>query len=79
MFCLPLLILGGNGLSAADKALPPAVGDEAKDFKLKDLAGEAVQLHELTQDGPVVVVLRGCPGYQCPVCSAQVGKFSPRR
>ncbi len=59
---------------AADK--PPAVGDEAKDFELASLAGDKVKLSKLTADGPVVlVVLRGFPGYQCPICSKQFGEL----
>ncbi|MEO1525657.1 MAG: peroxiredoxin family protein [Planctomycetota bacterium] len=52
-------------------------GDEAKDFALQAVAGELngdVKLSELKGSGPIVlVVLRGFPGYQCPICSRQVG------
>ena len=35
-----------------------------------------MKLSKLVADGPVVlIVLRGYPGYQCPVCTAQVGQF----
>jgi len=55
---------------------PPKVGDAAKDFALPSLSGETVRLSELTMKGPVVlVVLRGFPGYQCPICNQQVGQF----
>lgn len=38
-----------------------------------------VQLSKQIADGPVVlVVLRGWPGYQCPICSKQVGEFISR-
>jgi peroxiredoxin len=38
------------------------------------LQGEEIQLSELNKETPVVlVVLRGWPGYQCPICSRQVG------
>lgn len=61
---------------AADKANRPAVGDEAKDFELRTLDDEKVKLSKLVAEGPVVlIVLRGYPGYQCPVCTAQVGQF----
>ncbi len=51
----------------------PAVGDKAPDFTLQDLEGQDVTLSKLTADAPVVlVVLRGWPGYQCPICSFQV-------
>ncbi len=57
----------------ADDTAPPAVGDQATDFTLVSLEGEDVTLSKLTENGPVVlVVLRGYPGYQCPICSLQV-------
>jgi thioredoxin-dependent peroxiredoxin len=60
--------------SAAEK--PPAVGDEARDFELSALGGDKVKLSKLTDAGPVVlVVLRGYPGYQCPLCTRQFGEF----
>jgi len=60
--------------NAAEPPLPPKVGDTAPDFKLATPGGEAVQLATLQKQGPVVlVVLRGFPGYQCPICSKQVG------
>lgn len=60
---------------AADSK-PPAVGDVASDFTLNTVTGERTQLAELQKSGPVVlIVLRGFPGYQCPVCNAQVGQF----
>ena len=38
-----------------------------------------MSLKEATADGPVVVVvLRGYPGYQCPLCSEQVGSLANR-
>ena len=65
-----------EGLFARDNAGRPAVGDEAADFELKTLQDDKVQLSKLVADGPVVlVVLRGFPGYQCPVCNSQVGQF----
>jgi peroxiredoxin len=49
-------------------------GETAPEFALDPLEGAKVRLSELTHQGPVVlVVLRGYPGYQCPICSAQVG------
>jgi peroxiredoxin len=59
---------------AAEKI--PAVGDTAKDFELANLDGKKIKLSTLTDSGPVVlVVLRGWPGYQCPICSRQFGEF----
>jgi len=62
--------------SAAAAEKPPAVGGEAKDFELVAIGGEKVKLSKLTDAGPVVlVVLRGYPGYQCPLCTRQVGEL----
>jgi peroxiredoxin len=59
---------------AAEPPMPPKVGDTAPDFKLATPGGEAVQLATVLRQGPVVlVVLRGFPGYQCPICTKQVG------
>lgn len=61
--------------TAAEPKLP-AVGDEAADFELPRLSGETAKLSALAKEGPVVVVvLRGWPGYQCPLCTRQVGQF----
>ena len=62
--------------SAVASEKPPAIGDVAKDFTLETVDGEKAQLLRLEKEGPVVLlVLRGYPGYQCPVCNAQVGQF----
>ena len=54
----------------------PQVGDSVSNFELKSIAGETVTLASVTKQGPaVIVVLRGYPGYQCPLCSRQVGDF----
>lgn len=51
-----------------------AVGKKAEDFKLKTIQGDEVQLKEILKSNAVVlVVLRGWPGYQCPLCTKQVG------
>ena len=55
---------------------PPAVGDMAPALELKGFDSETVKLEEVIRKGPVVVmVLRGNPGYQCPLCTRQVGEF----
>ncbi|MFO0957901.1 MAG: peroxiredoxin family protein [Isosphaeraceae bacterium] len=55
---------------------PPRVGAAAPDFALESVAGGQIKLSEAVARGPVVlVVLRGYPGYQCPICSAQVGEL----
>lgn len=81
---IPVAVLVGVAICTAGLAiaaddvssLPPAVGDEAPDFSLTRLDGEMFKLSELTKKSPVVLlVLRGYPEYQCPVCSKQVGRF----
>jgi peroxiredoxin len=69
---------GGRGEAVPGKELPhpPKVGMEAPKFELANLEGKRVSLQKLTAKGPVVVlVLRGWPGYQCPICNRQVGEF----
>lgn len=73
-------------LAPALAASPPQPGERAPDFTLQTLDGKPVALQALTRTQPVVlVVLRGWPGYQCPVCMRQVrdyivhaGKFAER-
>jgi peroxiredoxin len=68
-------VVAGPALLAAE-GMPPAVGEKAPDFTLSAIGGEAVKLTDLVKRGPVVlVVLRGWPGYQCPICNTQVGRF----
>lgn len=62
--------------NAACAAETPGVGAVAPEFALRSVAGERVQLKALREKGPVVlVVLRGYPGYQCPLCTRQVNEF----
>lgn len=71
-----LCVLLTTPLSTHAADVPPKVGDIAADFELQALSGEKVRLFETLKTGPVVlVVLRGFPGYQCPVCNQQVGQF----
>lgn len=59
-----------------EKKAPPAVGESASDFELAGLDKTKVSLAKLAERGPVVVlVLRGYPGYQCPLCTKQVAQF----
>ena len=54
----------------------PGVGDPAPDFSLRSIRGAEMKLSNVTAKGPVVLlVLRGFPGYQCPICSRQVQDF----
>ena len=60
----------------AGAAGPPAQGDTAPDFTLRTLDDQPIELKPLTAKSPVVlVVLRGWPGYQCPLCTRQVNDF----
>jgi peroxiredoxin len=58
------------------EGIGPKVGDEAKDFELAAIGGEKAKLSKMIVAGPVVlVVLRGYPGYQCPICTKQFAEF----
>jgi peroxiredoxin len=66
----------GRALPGKEPPHPPAVGEKAPDLRLKNLDGDEVDLGQLTERHSVVLlVLRGWPGYQCPICSRQVGEF----
>jgi peroxiredoxin Q/BCP len=68
---LSLILLASQAVGAQ-----PAVGDKAADFSLSTPAGATVSLSGLLKSGPaVVVVLRGYPGYQCPICTQQVASL----
>jgi peroxiredoxin len=63
-------------INAARAGEIPKVGQVAADFTLETPAGKKVHLTDATAKGPVLlVVLRGYPGYQCPICSAQVNEL----
>jgi thioredoxin-dependent peroxiredoxin len=63
-------------LLLAGAASPPAVGGTAPNFTLSTLEDKPIELERLTAKKPVVlVVLRGWPGYQCPLCTRQVNDF----
>ena len=63
-------------LISAKGATPPKVGEAAPNFTLNTLDGRSVELRKLTAKSRVVlVVLRGWPGYQCPLCERQVQDF----
>src|SRR5262245_20868214 len=74
--CKVALALLACALPLALHAAPPKVGDKAPDFALKTLDDQTVRLSDLTATGKVVlVVLRGWPGYQCPLCTRQVQDY----
>ncbi len=74
---LPLLAAGVFACSiVVNAAEPPKVGDKAPDFTLKTLDDQSVTLSDLTASNKVVlIVLRGWPGYQCPICERQVEDY----
>ena len=60
-------------------AAPPEPGALAPDFTLQGLDGRSTTLSALTAKSTVVlIVLRGYPGYQCPICNRQVGELIGR-
>ena len=70
---LPVLM---TAAMASAFASPPSIGDKAPDFALSTLQGTMVRLSEVLSPNPIVlVVLRGYPGYQCPLCNRQVQDF----
>jgi peroxiredoxin len=63
----------------AEESMPPAVGEKAPDFALKSIDGTTISRTSSLKSGPMVlVVLRGYPGYQCPICNMQVGDLLKR-
>jgi len=73
-------LLLGAACFASSAAEIPKPREKAPDFSLKTLDGSVVQLSALTAKAPVVLVmLRGWPGYQCPICDRQVQEFIGRR
>lgn len=71
-----MLCIAGVYAQAEDKDKPPAVGEMAPALELESYDSETLKLEEVIRKGPaVVMVLRGNPGYQCPLCTRQVGEF----
>ncbi|MFO0946464.1 MAG: peroxiredoxin family protein [Planctomycetota bacterium] len=71
-----LYVAAGLNASEKSESTTPGIGAIAPDFTAKRLSGEEIQLAELRKKGPVVLVmLRGFPGYHCPICSKQVGEL----
>ena len=74
--CAAALLLLCVSTFTLDAAEIPKVGDKAPDFTLKTLDDQTVSLNTLTTTNSVVlIVLRGWPGYQCPICDRQVQDF----
>ncbi len=78
--CLVLWQLAGWTSSRCAAIEPPGKGQPAPSFKLLEVGtNQYLSLEELNQSGPmVIVVLRGFPGYQCPLCNQQVGNLINR-
>ena len=54
--------------------VPPKVGDRPLPFLVDSVKGPKIDLSKSIKKGPVVLVmLRGFPGYQCPLCTQQMG------
>lgn len=76
LLCVTATALLGAAPLALFAAEIPKVGEKAPNFTLKTLDDQTLSLSELTAKGSVVlVVLRGWPGYQCPICDRQVQDF----
>ena len=74
------IILLTAALTTVPAATTPAVGDTAPNFTLNTLDDKRVELKQLTSKQRVLlVVLRGWPGYQCPICTRQVQDFIRKR
>lgn len=51
-------------------------GDKIIDFKAQLIDGTELPLNKLyNQTSLILIVLRGWPEYQCPICTRQVGEF----
>ncbi len=69
-FVVMTLLLATTAMARAEA---PKVGDTAPAFEMNAMDGSKVKLATLLKKGPVVlVILRGFPGYQCPICNVQV-------
>ena len=76
LFYTLCVLFAVTAASAEDTAQPPQKGEKAGDFELRSPDGKTVRLSDHLRAGPVVVVmLRGYPGYQCPLCTRQVGSL----
>ena len=70
-----IIVFAKPGISDNIKA-GPEEGSKIKDFSGTTMNGAPFQLSKYIEEGTVVLVmLRGFPGYQCPVCSTQVAGY----
>jgi len=76
LFSFVFAVFAASFATSVQAESPPQVGQEAPDFTLRTLEQQPVNLKTLAEKGPVLlVVLRGWPGYQCPICTKQVHDF----
>lgn len=76
IFCMAAVLFLSAGPVSLTAAEIPKVSDKAPDFTLKTLDDQTVKMSQLiAQKDVVLVVLRGWPGYQCPICDRQVHDF----
>ncbi len=74
--CLAIVLIAAAAVFPAMGATAPQVGELAPSFSLRTLDDKVVALEELSaKQAVVLVVLRGWPGYQCPICSRQVHDY----
>ena len=80
MTFLCLCTAWGHVQAAQPATQQQAVGDRVIDFELPVVGGEEyiTLSDEYKQGAVVVIVLRGYPGYQCPLCTRQVGSLANR-
>ena len=70
----------GQTVPGKEPPHPAKVESQAPEFELMNLKDERISLRKLSEKGHVVLlVLRGWPGYQCPICSRQVGEFLAKK
>jgi peroxiredoxin len=64
----------------AARAKVPEVDKRAPDFELPVVGSDGfLKLSDECKEGPtVVIVVRGFPGYQCPLCSSQMAALANR-
>lgn len=76
LFGLALLLAIAATSFTLRAAEPPQMGAAAPDFTLKTMDAKSVTLNAETAKLPVVLImLRGWPGYQCPLCTKQIHEF----
>src|SRR4051812_38429907 len=76
---LTAVIVAGITFQVRAEEQAPKIGDTIQDYEFKTLDGKKLKLTELGGKGGVaLIVLRGFPGYQCPICTEQVAELRKR-